>query len=316
MSEPSIVAPAKGAAELRRQNWGGVKPHVKRLLGAPVINPMLHGVARMLSLRPLRLPVRREAVSYRLYDGGTFDMLDPMVCQVAHDLYWGDGRPVSRRDRLYAHMMEVLVRDASVFVDAGSYTGFYSLMAATVNPTARIVAFEIVPQTVGLLSRNAKRNGIADRIEIRLCGLGEAPGEIHMPEHLDSASLPTGLSIGSNMGGGITVPVSTLDIACADLTSPAVIKIDVEGQEGAVVRGAREVLARCKPDLMCEIATHGSQLEPVIAALDPLGYRFFRFTDDGLVEARGRDPGVRGRDWLMSARGDIDALVAEVNAAD
>ena len=316
MTQSATVAPAKGGAELRRQNWGGVKPHVKRLLGAPVINPALHAVARALSLKIHRLPVRRESVTYRLYGGGSFEMLDPMACQIAHDIHWGEGRFSARRDRLFAHAMERLNRDADLFVDAGAYSGFHSMLAATANPALKARAFEIVPQTFGLILRNAERNGYADRIEARLCGLGEEPGEIHMPETLDSASLPSGLSLGSNMGGGVIVPVARLDDACADLSGRMVIKVDVEGLEGAVVRGGAGLFARLKPDLMCEISTHGGQFEPVTAVLKPLGYRFYRFTDAGLVEAETRDPKVRGRDWLMSARDDLSDLIAAVNATE
>ncbi|MBP7704607.1 MAG: FkbM family methyltransferase [Caulobacter sp.] len=316
MTESAAAAPAKGGAELRRQNWGGVKPHVKRILGAPVINPALHAVAKALSLKVDRLPVRREAVSYRMYGGGAFEMLDPMVCQVAHDLYWGEGRFMARRDRLFAHAMERLNRDGDAFVDAGAYTGFHSMLATASNPALRARAFEIVPQTFGLIGRNAARNGVSDRVDIRLCGLGEEAGEIHMPEVLDSASLPSGLSLESNMGGGVTVPVSTLDAACADLAGQVTIKIDVEGLEGAVARGGQGLFARLKPDLMCEISTHARQFEPVTSVLAPLGYRFYRFTDAGLVEATTRDPNVRGRDWLMSARDDLGELITAVNATE
>ena len=69
------------------------------------------------------------------------------------------------------------------------------------------------------------------------------------------------------------------------------LKIDVEGAEGLVVRGARGLLARDRPVVLLEL--HTSALEPVSGCspaalhdqLAALGYRWHRLGPDGELEA-------------------------------
>ena len=79
------------------------------------------------------------------------------------------------------------------------------------------------------------------------------------------------------------------------------VKLDTEGTEPAVLAGARELLARDEPFIVCEVL-HGLTEAGLHAALEPLGYRWFAITAAGLVE-RPRiagDPAYRERNWLFA----------------
>ncbi|WP_079061792.1 FkbM family methyltransferase [Streptomyces griseoruber] len=66
------------------------------------------------------------------------------------------------------------------------------------------------------------------------------------------------------------IRLRTLDEVFAD-TRLDLVKIDVEGHEPAVLRGAREVLRRDRPTVMLE-ALRDAPLETLTARFDPLGY--------------------------------------------
>jgi hypothetical protein len=71
----------------------------------------------------------------------------------------------------------------------------------------------------------------------------------------------------------IVVPVMPLDDL--ELTDVGLLKVDVEGHELAVLRGAVETITRCRPSLVVEVEAHGSDQNHVSDAftwITSLGY--------------------------------------------
>jgi FkbM family methyltransferase len=83
--------------------------------------------------------------------------------------------------------------------------------------------------------------------------------------------------------GRVHVAMVTLDAYCqAHKLVPDCVKIDVEGKELAVVRGARRVIAAGKPDLVIEVSKDAMIREAIWEQLNPLGYAaFFLATSRG-----------------------------------
>lgn len=299
--------------DMRAMTWGGLKPLVRQVISWPVINPLLIGLARATGgAWKSRLPVAIRSAAYRTLDGQTVRLMDPTVDQVARELFWHDGRPHRRGDRLAMRALELLSGDAEVFLDIGSYTGLFALVAARVNPGLHAHAFEIVPDNFLLIQRNIIENDLIGRVEAHLTGLGGTPGQMTLPRGSGLSSLPSSLSLGSDFAEGIRIPVASLDSLFGTETGRMAIKIDVEGFEGEVLRGGLETIGRLKPDIICEVLTgHGQAVQET---LGPLGYRFWRFSDEGLI-ASDTVAGVRrDRDWFLSARPDAEALVARIAA--
>lgn len=299
--------------DLHRMNWWGIKPMARDLLVVPPINALAIGLARMTSASWAgRLPVNRRAVAFRTLTGDEVRLLDPVTDQVARELFWHDGKLSGRGDQLAMTALEYMAAESSLFLDIGAYTGLFALVAAKVAPAVKAVAFEIVPDNYILLSSNIVENDLIGRVEARLMGVGPGPGELVMPRSTGMSSRLTSLSLNSTFAEGVRIPVDSLDNLYADHPGLLSMKIDVEGFEAQIFAGGARVLAR-KPDMICEILRNRG--EEVEAMLKPLGYRFWRFTDDGLkpeTEIRG----VRGeRDWLFTARPDADAFVARIEAA-
>ena len=77
------------------------------------------------------------------------------------------------------------------------------------------------------------------------------------------------------------VPTLTLDKLLETFPVPNLIKIDVEGAEEMVLRGANTVLSKYRPILYCEVGE--TQRKPVTALLESHGYQFFALNKGQLL---------------------------------
>jgi FkbM family methyltransferase len=153
-------------------------------------------------------------------------------------------------------------REGGVFVDVGANVGAYSLRAASRG--MEVHSFEPVPQNVQVLRRNSEINNLT--LDIEEVALGSSEGTTRLA--------PSGASSRITKAGGIEVPLRTLD--SFNLPRLDLLKVDVEGYELEVLRGAGDTLARCHPAMMVEMHHWvGAESEAAIfEMLSRLGYRF------------------------------------------
>lgn len=279
--------------ELPLYNWFGLKPVIAPLLA----RPGFHALARpLLPARWLRrLPVDRPGVDY-LMEGGRITLLDPMRDHVAKDIYWGGGKPISAADRRVLRYIERTAKEADVFLDIGSYSGLFALIAARANPQIKSVAYEIVPENHAAILRNIDWNGLP--VEVRLCGLADQPGQIVMPDSYGTFSHPTSISLDTVFDDGVEVPVTTLDAEA--YSGRLLIKIDVEGFERQVIDGGARTIAASRPDIICEFLVGSEGADAVTSLLRPLGYRFFASREAGFDERDSIVPLKEAKDWLLT----------------
>jgi len=127
-----------------------------------------------------------------------------------------------------------LIKENDVVVDAGANMGIFSIFVAMKHPNTTIYAFEPTPSTFEALKENVK---YYPNIKIFNCGLGEKEGM--------ASIIITGGSGANYIGeGGTPIEIKTID----GLNIPAnFIKMDVEGYEGNVLKGAAETIKKNKP---------------------------------------------------------------------
>jgi len=289
--------------DLRRLNWFGLKSLLASAILFPPVNAVVRWLARRLlsKQQALRIPISKPEAAYRLQDGTSVALLDPSVDEIARNIYWGGGNSVSPADQAVLDSVEILCRNARTFLDVGSYSGLFALLAARSNSNVDAIAFEIVPENYLLIVRNIIRNDLVGRVEARLCGLAEAAGAITMPQALKLDRFASSMSIGSSFESGVRIPLTTLDEAVADRAGPFVMKIDVEGFEAQVLRGGRGFFETHRPDVICEILPGSSDFDEVEKMLSGLGYSYFLFTDGEIRPSEHIRPTRDGRDWLFSA---------------
>ena len=140
-------------------------------------------------------------------------------------------------------------------IDVGANVGVYSVvLARAVGPEGRVLAFEPGPENVRRLEENLARNGLAN-VDVHAVALAEEPGELVLRLGSDPAYHSTGdVFEGRASGGELRVRARTLDEVWREAGSPevSVVKIDTEGGELAVLRGARELLRAKRPALLVE----------------------------------------------------------------
>jgi len=130
-------------------------------------------------------------------------------------------------------------------IDVGANKGQFAVYARTRWPDARLICFEPLPGPRAKLVRVTR-----GQAEIHDCALGVEPGQglMHLATRTDSSSLlPLGTRqkaiFGMEESGTLRVPIKRLD-AClsSPLPRPILLKIDVQGFELEVLKGATDLL--------------------------------------------------------------------------
>ena len=134
-----------------------------------------------------------------------------------------------------------LLGKATVFVDVGANVGFYSCLAASLGK--RVLAFEPLAANLAVLYENLLANGF-DSVEVFPIGLSDVPGLKPMFGGGTGASFLPGWA-NAPTSYRRTVPTSTLDLFVSDRfrQQEVLLKVDVEGWESALLRGATRTLA-------------------------------------------------------------------------
>jgi FkbM family methyltransferase len=173
---------------------------------------------------------------------------------------------------IYDAIAQALPPRGGIIWDVGAHIGFHSLgFAALVGPTGRVVGFEPNPSNRERLTQNVERNAdLASRIEILPCCLSDQVGTCPFVLSHDIDSGASSMSFladtdpfvdpaTSARWDRLVVPVRTADALIQDgRPAPDVMKIDVEGAELLVLRGAAETMKSRRPAVIVE--THSARL--------------------------------------------------------
>lgn len=172
-----------------------------------------------------------------------------------------------------------LLHRPGTLVDVGAHDGLITIPLARL-PGSRVLAFEPLPPAMARL-----RDALGDRypnVECIAAALGDRAGEITlaMPV-LDGVAQEQWASTAKDYAAHLSarvavrrfaVPVQRLDDhGITDLTG---LKVDAEGAEYEILRGARETLLRCRPVITLEVEERHREGSTwaVPAYLDALGY--------------------------------------------
>jgi len=176
-----------------------------------------------------------------------------------------------------------LLSPGDMAVDVGANIGFFAgLMAARVGPRGRVLAYEPHPEVFKSLDRHAKawksRASVMASVDAHECAASDTNGTADLLEPVDYAN-NQGISTLEPTPGQVTrkLTIQTRRLE-ADLSRAgpiAVMKVDVEGHEAAVFRGARSVLESGQiRHLVFE--EHHSVPSAATEQLQSMGYTLFK----------------------------------------
>ena len=143
----------------------------------------------------------------------------------------------------------ILSQQPRTVIDIGANVGQFALAAREYSPQSRIHSFEPLP---GPAATHAALFRDDPQVTLHRCAIGPAQGEatMHVSKREDSSSLlaisdqQDALFPGTAESHQTTVTVRRLldCIAKQDIQAPALLKIDVQGFEGEVLKGCEEAL--------------------------------------------------------------------------
>lgn len=139
-------------------------------------------------------------------------------------------------------LMASLIKPGAIVADVGAHRGYFTLVASSLTgPEGRVYAFEPVPLNIGYLRKHLEINRISN-VEVVALALSDQNGQMRFEEEETRYRNRVGGHLSSS--GALEVEVRTLDGLCAEgqVGIPDVIKIDVEGAEALVLRGAEKLL--------------------------------------------------------------------------
>ena len=180
------------------------------------------------------------------------------------------------------------VSPGMVVVDGGANCGIYSVAAGRlVGPSGRVIAFEPSAETFSVLRRNIRLNHLIN-VRAHCAALSDKDGTARLYHHEQG---PNSFSLASPKSVVIDseeVVTRTLDEVIREegIDRVGLIKLDVEGAEELVLRGAAQITAHSHPTIIFEVnAAAAKQLSLAPSGawdlLRTWGYRFFFLTKSG-----------------------------------
>jgi len=175
------------------------------------------------------------------------------------------------------------LRPGDVAIDVGANVGWHTLlMANLVGTEGRVYAFEPNETTRARLLAAIDMNGLT-QVVVDPRAASDGPGAVGFQAPVAGDVWDgTGRLVGDRTSGNARVDCVTLDTFAADrgLDRLALVKIDVEGWELSVLRGARLVLETLRPVLLFEydpmyVSRCGGSGADLSACLADRGYVVF-----------------------------------------
>jgi FkbM family methyltransferase len=177
-----------------------------------------------------------------------------------------------------------LLKPGDTAIDVGGHIGFFTMqMASMVGAGGRIYAFEPLDANADLLEQSIAENRFTDRVTFQRAAVGASAGTATLTFPAETLNSGGAYLLREGMAALTgnqkkTVPVVALD----DLTIARpvrLIKMDVEGAEPQVLRGAERLLRDDRPTILSELhptqlgRASGATADDFLAQVRAIGYR-------------------------------------------
>jgi len=199
-------------------------------------------------------------------------------------------------------ILSLFLKPGAVFIDVGAHLGIYSAIAGRlVGERGSVFAFEPGEEIFGLLEKNIKLNRLTNVKTFRTA-LADRTGSISLYHHPDPSRDSLGRPSDHDVSVALAedVPVARLDdvLRQSDAERIDLVKIDVEGAEELVLRGAEALITQTRPKVLFEInpaaaASLGLAADGAWRLLENWGYCFHRLTAEQLRPLQSPPDGVQ-----------------------
>ncbi len=211
------------------------------------------GWLRLKTLVPTRFCGLLDPIESRLYEAhGIPVTLGGRKVRLARETPFPISNVYNRMNAAATEDLAMLSRvlkslsPGGLFLDVGSHYGVYAVGAANlVGESGRVIAFEPTPESSARIRHNLAISGFERRVELHEVAVSDGIGTVEFLASGDSCQNAMASVLTTHHSGQakkIQVPTVALD-AFLDETRSTVAKIDTEGAELMVLRGAPKLLA-------------------------------------------------------------------------
>ena len=239
----------------------------------------------------------------------------------------GDAIFIGAFEEAERRFVEHFLQPEMTVVDVGAHHGLYTLLTSVkVGPQGRVIAFEPSPRERKKLLWHLRLNHCTN-VQVESTALGSSVGQGEL-------FVVNGRETGCNSlcPPKVSEPIKVLRVAVDTLDNYLrqqkieggvdFIKIDVEGAELEVFKGATVLLRRePRPVILCEVQDFRTQpwdykAKEIIEFLHKLGYFWFSFSSDGKLEPIPVNQGVFGANLVAIPKECIDQLKTVIKGND
>jgi|GEM_PF-1105679 FkbM family methyltransferase len=151
------------------------------------------------------------------------------------------------RELYTTNLMSTIIKDDDIIIDIGANIGYYALLESKLAPTGFVYAIEPVRENFDYLRTNVDLNKCTN-VKLFNCALSNKRGKdvIFIPEARNCASLSESSNDGISRKENVLL--TTLDNFVDEHVKrcPTLVRMDVEGYEHKIVKGALNLLKECK----------------------------------------------------------------------
>jgi len=188
------------------------------------------------------------------------------------------GAPLAEAGQYEPHVtaeLKSLLRDDTVFVDVGANIGYFTILAASLVSSGKVIAFEPNRDNCALIRMSLAANGLHN-VMLHPFAVSDADAEFALDVVGSNGALRDAPSTDD-----VIVRSVVLDDCVSDESRVDIIKMDIEGFEGRALRGMTQTIARHRPVLFSELLPEAlvlrSRMPPddYLMQIAQLGYDLF-----------------------------------------
>lgn len=174
------------------------------------------------------------------------------------------------------------LKPGDTFIDIGANSGYYSLLASIiVGDDGMVLAFEPYPETFNRLIKNLNLNG-TDNVRAYNMALSsyDGKGMLNVSRSSDGLNSMKAIPL---IKYSVEIEVRKLDTVLEFKKDVKMIKIDAEGSELDIIKGASRIIAESKDlKIIFEINNKSQESQSIIDKLSTLGFSSFTLANGEL----------------------------------
>lgn len=253
-------------------------------------------------------------VTVRLPGGSAFRLYTEGDDWIATQAFW---KGFGGYEGPCEHLFDSLARRSGTIVDVGANIGYYSLIAAAANPSAKVISFEPAANANARLRHHAKMNAFPNIIaESLIVSDDSRPTSFFLPR---GAEIGQVLAASTKRGWAdatdeVILPSISLDEykRSRGLERIDLVKMDCEFHEREVLEGMKDILKEDRPDLLMEVLFYESdgvkgqfnysQAAEIERILLDNGYNFYLISESALIRMDHLEHNPDNRNYLFSVK--------------